>query len=281
MTSRRNCRRLQTRNKSTTGDDAGPSLVRGSIFDSMGKVDLRIAVGSLIGPRSSIWRVFSNKDDVYIAHGDLGGIQKFSFHASGICRHAFTREEGPALPGQDRAQRKWRRVVGPTEGMVYALVARFPSDFLSSTLKAPSKPVRWITPAPLGQATIIEFVFTRLNEDDMRALAAKHGRQIIDQTQLPSGEYFVTSWVHEPWHGEPFVIPGVFGRDDQHVVSRHDPTGTGRPVRLSIFIEPTETQPMTVDEYGAYPAPLDTQFPEPMGHFSRGQLLKSSRSTDS
>ena len=227
-----------------------------------------------MGPRSSIWRVFSNKSDVYIVNGGMGGIEKFSFHASGTCRHAFTQEEGPAFPGQDRAQSKWRRVTGPTDEIVFALVARFPSDFLSSALKAGTKPVRWVAPAPRGYATVIEFVFTRLSELEMHALAARHGRQIIDQTTLPNGEVFVTTRLHAPWNGEPFTIPGAFDREGQYVVSRHDPDNTGRPARFTMFIEPTNELPMCVDEFGAYAAPLNMQFSEPMAQFTRTAVLK-------
>ena len=41
----------------------------------------------------------------------MGGIEKFSFHASGICRHAFTEEEGPGDGEMDRVLQRWQREV--------------------------------------------------------------------------------------------------------------------------------------------------------------------------
>jgi hypothetical protein len=61
---------------------------------------------------SSIWRIWSSGNDVYIAVRSLGGIFKTSLHASGQYRHAFvnTSEAERFLPpGRDRAVLKWTR----------------------------------------------------------------------------------------------------------------------------------------------------------------------------
>ena len=238
------------------------------------KVDLRVGVGEPAGPRSAKWCIFSNKEGVYISHGGLGGIQKFSFHKSLICRHAFTEQEGPADGDDDRVLKKWLRVSAPANGMVYALVARFPSDFLSTALKPESKAVTWLPAAPPGHSTVVEFVFSGLSEQEIDALAQTSGRSVVSYTALPNNEAFVVTWLHHKWDREPFTFPGVFDRNDQLVISKHDPLNTGRPVRFTIFSGPTNNQPITVDEFGAYYGPLDMQFDEPMGSFTNRQVKK-------
>jgi hypothetical protein len=241
------------------------------------KVDLRLAIGAPDGPRSSIWRAYSNKNEVYVSHGGLGGVQKFSFHSSGICRHAYTEQEGPAPGFEDRASLKWRRSPAKTDSLVYVLVARFPTDVLSTALVKEAKAVTWIPPAPSGQTTFLEFVFTRLDENTMQKIAERDRRTLIDRTALPSGEVFVTSWTHDKFDWKPFTIEGVFERPGQHVVSRVDTLFTGRPARFTQFFPPSEKHPaMVVDEYGAYHAPMDAIFNEPMAKVTRKQIHKSS-----
>ncbi|MBI2487101.1 MAG: hypothetical protein HYW01_09110 [Deltaproteobacteria bacterium] len=53
---------------------------------------LRFAFGSSDGPNSSIWRVWSNKNDIYVAVRYLAGDIKTSLHESGECQTSFTCE---------------------------------------------------------------------------------------------------------------------------------------------------------------------------------------------
>jgi hypothetical protein len=215
------------------------------------KVDFRLAVGTSDGARSAVWRGYSNKEGIYISHGGMGGIEKFSFHRSLICRHAFTEQEGPADGDDDRVMQKWRRVLAPTNGLVYALIARFPSDYLSTALKNERKTVVWLPAAISGHATVVEFVFSGCGEDGTYALAKSSGRMIVSYTPLPNGEAFVVSWVHEKWNGESFTVPGLFEIETQYVISRQDPMMSGRPTRFTLYIDPTNERPMIVDEFGA------------------------------
>ena len=237
--------------------------------------DLRFAVGQPGGPRSSVWRAYSNKNEVYVSHGGLGGVQKFSFHSSTICRHAYTREEGPANGETDRVIQRWQRLPAPLTGIAYVLIARFPSDVLSTALDSERKTIKWLPAAAPGHATHVEFVFTALSEEAILAMAKSAGRSVVSYTTLPNGEAFVVSWVHAKWDREWFTFPGAFDREDsQYVISRHDPTSSGRPSRFTLFIDPTPEHPMLVDEFGAYSAPLDMKFDEPMGSFARNKVHK-------
>src|SRR5687768_11158057 len=63
-------------------------------------------------PLSSIWRVWSDKHDVYAAVRKLGHEFKTSLHATGRYLHAFSTDAVAARfhePGRDRAVLKWLR----------------------------------------------------------------------------------------------------------------------------------------------------------------------------
>jgi hypothetical protein len=242
------------------------------------RVNFRIAVGEANGPRSGVWRGFSNGNDVYLTTTGMAGIEKFSFHGSGICRHAFTKEEGPADGETDRVLHRWRREVPvPAGALVQVLTARFPSDYLSTSLRPEGKAVAWLPAAAPGSATLVDFAFSGAGEEATREMAESTGRTIVSYTDLPNGDGFVVTSMHHAWTGESFTMPGLFDRPDQYVVSKSDPFGSGRPTRFTLFIDPTQEHPMLVDEYGAYSAPLDTKFSEPMGSFSREKVLKSGK----
>lgn len=243
------------------------------------KVNCRIAVGDVNRPRSSVWRGFSNGDDVYLTTSGMAGIQKFSFHRSGICRCAYTKEEGAAEGETDRVLHRWKREAPVSAGKILqVLTARFPSDYLSTALPAERKAVEWIPPAPAGSATCVDFAFSGAGEEMTRKMAETTGRTIVSFTDLPSGEAFVLTWFHAPWHRESFVVPGLFGQPGQYVISKSDPFGSGRPTRFTWFIEPTNEWPiMTVDEFGTYSATLDAKFSEPMGFFTPQKVRKRAK----
>jgi hypothetical protein len=61
--------------------------------------------------RSAIWRVWSWKNDIYVAARSLASEIKTSIHSSGRARHAFVSPEKASHwrpPGVDRTLDKWR-----------------------------------------------------------------------------------------------------------------------------------------------------------------------------
>lgn len=50
--------------------------------------EIRFAVGRGGDLRSSVWRLWANKNDLFLATRSLAGLSKISFHASGVCRYA-------------------------------------------------------------------------------------------------------------------------------------------------------------------------------------------------
>lgn len=244
----------------------------------MGKansVDLRFAVGRLNEPRSGVWRAFSRGSEVYLAAPPSAGREKFSFHSSGICRHAFTKEEGPGDGEDDRVISRWiRSQAPPAPGVSYALLLRFPCDYLSSALAAPTKRVTWVPSASVGGSTTFEFCYTQMNRRDAEAAAAATNRTLLSHTLLPSGEAFTVTWLHEPWLGEPFRVPGLLYADCEYFISRLDLENTGRPVRFLRILPASDGVPSIAEDFGAYKVPLGTTPPETMGVLQRNKVLK-------
>lgn len=89
----------------------------------------RIAVGEQ-GRRSSVWRIWANpgKYDLYVAVRHLARNVKFSFHESGIWRHAWTDEDvAEKFTGaRDRLLDRWERPGEAANGWTRALTIVVP-----------------------------------------------------------------------------------------------------------------------------------------------------------
>ena len=239
------------------------------------KVTFRLAIGAADGPRSTVWRGFSHKNEVYVCQASLGKDAKFSLHSSRTCRLAFTEEEGPGEGENDRVIQKWKRAETPKNGgVVYALIAKFPTDFLSLANKPEPKQVCWIPAAPSGSAINLEFLYAYRDQDEAHQMAEAAGRSLISYTRLPNGEAFLVTSIEVPWIGEDFTAPGVLFPHQQMVISRHDPDGTGRPQRFTRFLHATDDRPLIAEEFGAYSVPLGTKLPKPTATLTPMKVLK-------
>jgi hypothetical protein len=170
------------------------------------KFTVRFAVGEPDGPRGCVWRVWSNKNDVYISAWALTNVQKISLHQSGHWRNAFTSEfaakDTPLLsPGQDRATDKWYR----PDDFVPGLTKAFEIVVPASEVTVPTRPeanvfgakeIAWVQPPPEGYATHFTVLFTSPEVTDTtlpgwpgrNAMGTRH----IAHAALPNGQ---TVWV--------------------------------------------------------------------------------------
>src|SRR5215204_3540531 len=127
-------------------------------------------VGTLNGPRSSIWVVQSpeNKRDVYITNLSIADFQKVSLHASNRWRFAWTSEYAPQVvpTGEDRLIERWERPDEVVPGWTDAFHIWVPHDDLTVVEGLPTpksqyfkdvctseEDIRWI-PAPGPGAAI-------------------------------------------------------------------------------------------------------------------------------
>jgi hypothetical protein len=164
-------------------------------------------VGEPEGARSSVWRLWTHKNEVYISAWALASDVKISLHSSGIWRDAFTEEHvakgSPFVaPGRDRAIDKWERPAEFVPGAIKAFVIVIPSSEVTTPRhpkansafrqKLGGKAVVWVPAAPEGYATHFTVLFTR-PEATAATLPGWPGQNAVGtrfiwRTELPNGQ---------------------------------------------------------------------------------------------
>jgi hypothetical protein len=224
------------------------------------RFEIRLAVGSPHGPRSSVWLFWSRNSEVYAAHRSMGGIQKFSFHTPTLCRHAFTKEHGTPRGQSSRAVHEWHRGSTPPRGsnhIVRVLRIGVATDHLSTRLaETPPDNTRWINPAPSGGSTMIDLLFTNDSEDSLcealKSEPANIGHKLLGYSQLQNGEAIAISSWHSVEADTVFRVSAAPHDPRDLLIFPLDPDVTGRPVRLTLFSNPKDRDLMRVWELGGY-----------------------------
>jgi hypothetical protein len=226
----------------------------------VGKRDqrLRLAIGDPENRRSNLWRIAAYKSDVYVICGGAAPA-KFSFHESGICRDAFTREFG-APPGmQDRVMARWKRadIPPPNTGKACSVLeVAFPTDFLSTGLEVASKPISskpisWLDAAAPGHSKCVELFFSSDTPDIVEALLQPAQRAAIAAFPLENRSWFyVTSHTIE-FPGQEMRIPAVGNRKSDFLIKRQGVFPSSRSVRILVMNNPGDGDKMVAWEYGA------------------------------
>jgi len=134
---------------------------------SSNRSTVRFAVGKPEGPRSTVWRLWTHKNEVYISAWSLASDVKISLHSSGDWREALTTEHAAkgspfVAPGQDRTIDKWQRpaefVAGATKAFMIVVPSsevttpRHPEANTAFRQKLGGKAVVWVPAAPEGYA---------------------------------------------------------------------------------------------------------------------------------
>lgn len=224
------------------------------------RFDIRLAVGSPTGPRSSVWAFWSRNSEVYAAYRSMGGIEKFSFHTPTLCRHAFTKEHGSPRGQSNRAMHIWHRGSTPPAGsnqVVRVLRVGISTDHLSTKLaETPPVGTHWINPAASGGSTVIDVFFTKDSEttlhEALRSEPTSLEHELLAYRQLPNGEAFALSTWHSERADKVFRVLAAPHDPRDLLILPLDPDDTGRPVRLTLFSNPKDGDLMNVWEMGGY-----------------------------
>lgn len=218
-------------------------------------MSLRFAVGQPAGLQSSSWKLWTQGDEAYCLQRGMGARHhKFSFHKSGNCRWAMIR---PGMSGAERAMLQWQREPIPPTGSGQAsllLLIAFPTNHLSAPQTEERKGIRWIDPAPLGWAVMIEILMTTEDSGTIERSFDKSGeRQLLYCQTLRNGMRLCAAAslfdcgpvnLNAPCTDAPGTVFGDLVFPDR------DEENTGRPVRM-IFM-PSKDLPPTVWELGGY-----------------------------
>jgi hypothetical protein len=184
----------------TTGDPPRLELARKAERMRKRIRGVRFAVGSTDGPRGSVWRIWVNRNDVYVAARVAASEMKVSLHASGKWRSAFTerhvqREDALISSDRDRAVDKWERPAEFAPGWTRAFVIVVPaSEVVPSAAIIPDpQEIIWIDPLPEGWATIFTVLLSAPDAtgSDGRGFATAAGREhfteVVTAIELENG----------------------------------------------------------------------------------------------
>jgi hypothetical protein len=150
----------------------------------------RFAVGQKNSIRSSVWRLWTKADEIFLAVRSNAGSFKISFHGSGVCQIAltsqFVKEVNDQLieAGKDRSLDRWSRpVASEKEKILYCVLfpyfcLRAEPDSLENTSK-----VAWHS-VP-GEGNMRVFTLTVSRRDGTVSEREPHP---LLQWNLPSGE---------------------------------------------------------------------------------------------
>ncbi|MBC8468154.1 MAG: hypothetical protein H8D56_01680 [Planctomycetes bacterium] len=129
------------------------------------KRELRFCIGEPTGLHSTTWKIWVNRNDVYLSSRMLASDIKVSLHESGKCQFSHTSESFAhrGKSNRDRHIQKWiRRRTYPENGVVHLFRVIIPSTELRSTSaeKKEAKGVIWYAAPPSGYGAYIELWLT-------------------------------------------------------------------------------------------------------------------------
>ena len=166
---------------------------------------VRFAVGSPDGPHGTTWRIWVNRNDVYVAARSAATDMKVSLHASGSWRAAFTERhmasENPLIStDRDRAVDRWNRPAEFATGWTRAFTIVVPaSEVVASEVAiARADEIIWIDPLPDGWATHFNVLLAAPDAtgSEGRGYATAEGREnftdVVTAIALENGE---RAWV--------------------------------------------------------------------------------------
>ena len=219
--------------------------------------NLRFKIRREDGYTSSAWRLWvTTPGDVYLAIKSMAGIEKYSFHRSGICRSAFTKEYGTPSSMNDRVISKWKRLSTPPRGSGQASRVAwlaFPTDYLSRLNEQENKKTLTIPAAPSGGATFLEMAFTAETQNSVLCNLEIANRTLVLFTEISSEEAFLVFSYHGEWENSDLQSPPAEGSIFPDLLfSAHDPENTGRPVRIRISSNPKDGDAVLIRELGGY-----------------------------
>jgi hypothetical protein len=189
---------------------------------------------------------------------------KFSFHNSGICREAFTKESGHRPIGSsDRVLQKWVRTPLPLAGenkaqLIFSL--QIPTGYLSRSSKQYPKKVEWIAADSSSSSVIFHLLLSNEVESAVSRglLTMNPPFRLIKTGTFGDGRLIGLSYGYQDWENKTLVIKGD-GKVNDIVISHLDPFGVGRPLRVTQQRTrgKDENHAPSAIEYGAFPNEAD------------------------
>lgn len=196
---------------------------------------LRFAVGNSTDIRSSVWRLWSHGDELYLAAQSLAGLLKVSFHKSGILRIAQpSSQPRPALGrydfGRDSLEIAWRifAIIVPPRLVKYPIQDKLWDNKEVICVPAPKPGFKTIFSIMMAGPHIAATDIRALPKDrDMKILGSLRLRtrtvwlltyedEFRAQIELPNVEQFLNQ-VRVPMSSQSDIVNvyvHIFGKDE-------------------------------------------------------------------
>src|SRR5687768_13079936 len=156
--------------------------------------ELRFAVGESSGRRSTVWKIWTRKSDVYILTRMFGADAKVSLHASGECQWSATETWMKRNPGHRNAQRHISRwTLPPLKASEANHVFRIQipeSELRCIENDEKLNEVVWLSPPPLGKSTLVECYLTPVCTGDPTT-ESKVPHSLLRSFPLSAGRWLV------------------------------------------------------------------------------------------
>jgi hypothetical protein len=185
----------------------------------------RFAVEAEGGRSSRAWRIWSKKDDIYLASAGIGGKLKFSLHSKGYCQLAMTSEHFKSLPPTvqakipNRVLEHWQRPATPKRGAIHVFSLLFPTDFFTGPklTGSPGKLLTLFSAAPAGHALEFGLFYSLEDPKLLSERLAKVGTPLLS-VSLPGGEHVSIVVRNQKFDGKPL-------REERRISSGVRPLG--------------------------------------------------------
>ena len=217
-----------------------------------GDLSIRIAVGSATGRHSAVWSVFTTGNEVYAAHRTWAGIEKISFHSSGLCFRAFIATHPLPPTMRSRVFTRWTKAETPPRDQgrgVAVLTVLFPEGHLSPDLTSTSKRAIWLPPPKLGDARSFQVLFSREREDDFRKLVVDAGHLFVAYHGLPNGEAVAIRSLVGEFERPDMIMEASHGAPRDLVLPSRFEVGVRRPVGFTTYSQTDEMLCMELSGY--------------------------------
>jgi len=227
-------------------------------------LSIRIAVGAPTERRSTVWKVWSCRDEVYAAHTSMAAIQKLSFHSSRKCRLAFLEKLPRPHPEEDRVINRWERAAldpAKPDVAVKVLTVYFPECYLGKGWLPPSKKTAWLSPPEPGTLTAFQLVYTLEPETAIQTCAHNMGYTLLSYHVLPGQEaVFIWTWTESYPEGD-LIVPSRDGVEPDMVFPIKAPPDATRELHFTIFRQPEEMQSIECLGYKVPAGEASRRFP--------------------
>lgn len=182
---------------------------------------IRFAVGTRDDLRSSVWRLWANKNDLYLAARSHAMISKFSFHESGKYRFAVNSTVEREDDASDRALYKWTRpnelAPGWTQCFGILVPPRVTKMPFGNTFDE-GKSIELVVPPAKGKKVIFNIILSHKAATPEHVInASTHQIKILGRIEMPKEIAWLVTFEDDFTAAEATVVQDHFDKLKIHL----------------------------------------------------------------